>query len=111
MSPSQLQLLDRDLAPALRAAPTHDIGSSSRIITCTQQKSLEGALSSIFPTQLQDDRLLQAKRLFGNDLAQTSDDDLQNHLTELQYLLDSWMDDFERDVFGGKTLRQLVRGE
>ena len=52
-----------------------------------------------------------ARHLPGDDLARTADEDLQTQLTELQYLLDSWIDDFERDVFDGKTLAQMARGE
>ena len=45
-----------------------------------------------------------------DEIAEVSDQDLETHLTELQYLIDSWMDDFERTVFEGKTLNQLMRG-
>ena len=111
MSPSQLQLLDRDLVSRRPEDLTSIENVLSRGVSSVQRKSLGGALSAIFPTQQQDERLLQAKSLLGDDLAQTSDQDLLTHLTELQYLIDSWMDDFESEVFGGKTLRQLIRGE
>jgi len=45
-----------------------------------------------------------------DEIAGVSDQDLGTHLTELQYLIDSLMDDFERTVFEGKTLKQLMRG-
>jgi hypothetical protein len=47
----------------------------------------------------------------GGELVDVLDDELETHLTELQYLLDSWLDDFERQAFEGKTLKQLMRGE
>jgi hypothetical protein len=111
MSPSQLQLLDRDLVSGRPDDFTPSDNALTRGISSVQCKSLGGALSAIFPTQQQDERLHQAKILLGGDLAQTSDQDLLTHLTKLQYLIDSWMDDFESEVFGGKTLRRLTRGE
>ena len=29
-------------------------------------------------------------------------------VTDFQYLMDSWLDEFETDVFEGKTLKELL---
>ena len=67
-------------------------------------------LDAIFPTIEHDSRLQQARRIMTDEIAEVSDHDLGTHLTELQYLIDSLMDDFERTVFEGMTLKQLMRG-
>jgi hypothetical protein len=74
-------------------------------------KPFEDALGAIFPSDHQNNQFQQAKRIMGGELIDISDEDLGIHLTELQYLLDSWLDDFERQAFAGKTLKQLMRGE
>ena len=73
-------------------------------------RPLQDALGAIFPTVEHDSRLQQARRIMTDEIAEVSDQDLGTHLTELQYLIDSLMDDFERTVFEGMTLKQLMRG-
>jgi hypothetical protein len=74
-------------------------------------KPLEDALGAIFPSDQHNTQLQQARRFMGGELADVPDVDLETHLTELQYLLDSWLDDFEKQAFDNKTLKQLMRGE
>jgi hypothetical protein len=78
--------------------------------TLSPIRPLQDALGAIFPTTEHDARLQQARRIMTDEIAEVSDKDLGTHLTELQYLIDSLMDDFERTVFEGKTLKQLMRG-
>ena len=35
-------------------------------------------------------------------------DQLKGVITEIQYLVDSWLDDYERNVFDGLTLKELL---
>jgi hypothetical protein len=70
----------------------------------------QDALGTIFPSAEHDARLQQARRIMADEVAHVSDQDLGAQLTELQYLIDSLMDEFERTVFEGKTLKQLMRG-
>lgn len=37
-----------------------------------------------------------------------SEDELQTTVTELQYLVDVWLNDIERQLFNGKTLDELI---
>lgn len=40
-----------------------------------------------------------------NDL---SDDELKDTLVEMDYLIESWIDEYERKIFSGKTLNELL---
>lgn len=79
--------------------------------TLSPIRPIKDALGAIFPTAEHDARLQQARRTMTDQLEGVSDQDLEAHLTGLQYLVDSWMDDFERGVFEGRTLSQLIRGQ
>lgn len=34
--------------------------------------------------------------------------DLQNSVVEIKFLATSWLDDFEKKVFDGKTVKQII---
>ena len=66
-------------------------------------------LDRMFPEQKREERTLQrAKSLLG-ELAKTlSPEELKVTLTEIQFLSDSWLDEFERKIFDGRTLTELL---
>ena len=67
------------------------------------------AIHSIFPTQQEESRLEKTRRVMGEDIKDLTDEDLDVYLTEFNFLLDSWMDEYERNVFNNKTLQQVLR--
>ncbi len=73
------------------------------------QKTLEKALSAIFTPQ-DESKIVQARRILGETVNDTSDEQLGVFINELQYLLDGWFDVFERQVFKGSTLREILKG-
>jgi hypothetical protein len=74
----------------------------------TFERSLS-TLHSFFPTTQEETRLQKARRIMGEELVGLSDEELEIHLTEFNFLLDSWFDQFEQGLFSGKTLHQLLR--
>ena len=72
--------------------------------------SLETALARILPTPHSESRLQQARRIMGTEVEALSDTGLEEHLTQFQFLIDQWLDEFERNAFEGKTLRQMQSG-
>ncbi len=50
----------------------------------------------------------QARKVFGANVAHLSDTELQAYLSKIQYLIDCWLDQYERSVFDGKTISELV---
>ena len=45
----------------------------------------------------------------GDDVKDLSDEDLEVFLTEFQYLIDCWLDEYEKQVFNNKTLKELMK--
>lgn len=87
-----------------RAAPI-DLNVALR----SHQTSLETTLKTIFPDQREESKLQKSRRILGDTVADLSDEELGTYLTEFQYLIDSWLDNFEKQIFNEKTLAQLLR--
>lgn len=66
-------------------------------------------LNQIFAEQTEDQKtILEAREILGDDAAKCSDEQLLNLISEMQYLLGTWMEEFERSIFDGKTLNELI---
>ena len=67
---------------------------------------------SITTNPLEDtEKLEKAREILGELAAELSDEELKTIVTEVQFLADSWLDEFERGIFAGKTLNELLTGE
>jgi hypothetical protein len=71
-------------------------------------KIFESTLSKIFPGKQEETRIQKARLIMGDDVKGLSDEDLEVFLTEFQYLIDCWLDEYEKQVFNNKTLRELI---
>lgn len=76
-----------------------------------QYKTLDNALRSIFPQQSEENKTARTKRLLGEIAHALSNEQIENINSEFQYLIDTWLDAFEKQVFEGKTLSQLLHNK
>lgn len=51
--------------------------------------------------------LEEARKILGKTAEGMTDEQLQDQLVKIQYLAESWLDDYERSIFDGKTLSEL----
>ncbi|MES2970850.1 MAG: hypothetical protein V4702_00835 [Patescibacteria group bacterium] len=70
---------------------------------------IDDALRRIFSTSEEETRLQRTRRIMGSAIDDVSDEDLEIYITEIQYLIDAWFDEFERQAFDGVTLKQLIQ--
>lgn len=71
--------------------------------------SFRESLDNLFPEQKREEKdIRQAKDVLGSIAAEFSTEQLKDVIIEVRYLAESWLDDFERDIFGGKTLNELL---
>ncbi len=71
--------------------------------------SLKKSLDELFPEQQYDEKDIQkAKEILGSLVLEFTPQQLKDTVTEIQYLTESWLDDFERQIFGGLTLQELL---
>ena len=80
-------------------------------ISHRQYASLDNALSAIFPTTEQDNIITKTRRHLGDIGKEMSDAEIKNLASEFQFLIDSWLDMFEKDTFQGKTLKEIMGGK
>lgn len=71
--------------------------------------TISQSLEAIFPEQKQaDKRIKLAKDALGSLATQFSETELNDVITEVEYLTESWLDEYERNIFDGLTLQELL---
>lgn len=104
----QLQLLD-PIAKTQFVANFPVIKESAINFSESKGTSIESALENIFSIDQTESKLAKARKILGEVATTLSDSQLQTHLTEFEFLLDCWMDEFERQIFDNRTLREVLR--
>jgi len=74
----------------------------------TPQKTLDNLLLNIFPQNKDENKIIQTRKLLGKTAESLTDEQIQCIVAEFQFLINSWFDEFERDVFSGKTLKEIL---
>jgi hypothetical protein len=88
------------------------ISSSKPQQELEKSESFTKSLNNLFPEQQYDDKDLQkAKDILGDITTELSPEQLNSVVSEFKYLAESWLNDFERDVFGGQTLQELLHNK
>ncbi len=73
------------------------------------QQTLETQLKRIFPTERELTRIEKARQIMGDLIVGMADEELEKYLTEFQFLLNAWLDQYEKQLFEGRTLEQLLK--
>jgi hypothetical protein len=117
---SQQQLLTWETEKEGRVAPEgetsmfHAFPAAKQVVqgfSAEHAKALEYGLNAFYGGKQEESRLSQARRILGQSAANLSDEDLEVKVSEFQYLLECWMDTFERSIFSNQTLTQIMKGE
>lgn len=81
----------------------------------TQARSLDTfqtsvtSIQDLFPEQEYEEKSIQlAKKSLGVLSTEFSPEQLKTVITEVQFLTESWLDEFERRIFKGLTLQELL---
>ena len=75
------------------------------------QASLETTLNRIFPLDTEETKYASAKGKLGETAKIFTDEQVKIMVTDFQYLIEIWLDEFEKEVFSGKTLKELLGGK
>ena len=74
-----------------------------------QVYSIGQVLDEMFPEQKHAEKPIKhARKIMGEAAKQYSDSDIKSILTNTKFLAQSWLNDFERESFDGKTLDELL---
>jgi len=75
----------------------------------TPHSTYEQTIENFPPSTLCSNTDLEEAKVTLSDLTELlSDDELRVAITEISYLCKTWADEFERKIFKGKTLLQLI---
>ena len=74
------------------------------------QAPIENALNSLFPDQSEENKVARMRKHLGQTAETLSDPQVETIMTEFQFLIDTWMDEYEREVFNGLTLKDVLNG-
>ncbi len=50
----------------------------------------------------------EIKALLGDKTNQLSDEELQDSIIKMQYLIELWLDSFEKEIFEGKSFFEML---
>jgi microcompartment protein CcmL/EutN len=70
--------------------------------------SIETVLQSMFPQQTEENKIIRTKRILGKTANSLSDEQIECINSEFKFLADAWLDEYEKEVFGGKTLKEVI---
>lgn len=72
------------------------------------QQSIETAINHIFPLQSEENKTLRMRKALGESAKSLSNERIETITTQFQFLIESWMDEFEKEVFSGLTLKEVL---
>ena len=72
-------------------------------------KTLKESLDNLFPEQQYEEKNIQkVKEILGELAGEFTQAQLKDTVTEVRFLTETWLVDFERKIFGGLTLQELL---
>ena len=74
----------------------------------SSQTSLENVLSSILPSQTEENKTTRTRKHLGKIGHLVSDEQIECITAEFQFLINTWLDEYEREVFNGITLNEVL---
>ena len=73
-----------------------------------QSETIVQTLDKLFPEQEREDKSIrEAREILGSLSKEFDDQQLKDLIVKVQFLTESWLDDFERSIFKGLTLQEL----
>lgn len=111
-SPEQQLLITEDkFIPPLVEVLNEITPKESNVNTNFQEisSSINQSLGNLFPEQLFEEKDVQrAKKILGRRVFNLSPDQIKDIAVEVQYLVTTWLDEFERKTFNNLTLNELL---
>ena len=72
------------------------------------QVSLNSLIQNVLPENYDDPNITRTRRHLGKVAEMLSDEQLLCIISEFQFLINSWLDEYEKGMFSGKTLREVL---
>jgi hypothetical protein len=72
------------------------------------QANLENVLNSIFPQPQEENNITRTRNHLGEVSRNFSDEQMLVIISEFQFLIETWLDEYEKEVFKGMTLKEIL---
>lgn len=72
---------------------------------------IEKEVNKIFVTDKEQNKFDKARRILGESGKEITNEQLENYISEFEYLANCWLEIFERQTFEGKTLEEILRAK
>ena len=69
---------------------------------------LDSSFNRIFTKNPEEKMVLKMRRMLGETANKLTDEKVECLATEFQFLINAWLDEYERDVFEGMTLKEVL---
>ncbi|QQS43876.1 hypothetical protein IPM65_07115 [Candidatus Roizmanbacteria bacterium] len=76
----------------------------------TPFKAFDNALNNIFSQSDEVNKIARTRRLLGETADHLTEEQLKTIVTDFQFLIDTWLDAYEKELFDGVTLQNLLKG-
>lgn len=107
---------DEDLKPSIRLQEqtinqekTLTVAETDNSLYTEQEKKPEQLFNNLFLERPEQSKAGKARQILGENTINITDEELEAFTTKLDYLTNSWLDLFEKQLFDGKTLRELTK--
>ena len=78
--------------------------------TISQKTDTYDQINQHFQQQNEEQKTIQdAREILGNEAEGLTDNQVKDLVNEIQYLVDTWIEEYEQKVFDGKTLKELLQ--
>lgn len=95
--------------PQSKVAPVAEQIDPLQRPNCTNPlASLENTLNSILTQQTEETNVIRTRRILGETAQNLCDEQLECIVAEFQFLISSWLDEYEQEVFNGMTLKEVL---
>ena len=75
-------------------------------MSCNRTKNILNELAK--NTSIPSKEIEKAKQVLGKQISYLTDEEIRDIVAETRFLVESWLDTFEKQAFGGKTLQELL---
>ena len=87
----------------------NNLESPNYIISPINQQDKYEKINQLFEEKDQQERtILEAREILGESANNLTDEQVFDLVNEVQFLVDSWLEEYERKIFDGKSLDELI---
>ncbi len=77
----------------------------------TEKYTFEHAFGNLLQEPIEQTKTMKARQILGESGKEIPDEQLEMFVSQMDYLINCWLDTYERKIFDGKTLREISKSD